>query len=439
MPSSKASEGKKAPGKAKRLEQVVKEASAASNPSLVPKISNMPSGLTKFASKPSASAGIILEGIQRGALPVNKRTTPGYENRVNAQLGIGKYPGKSKLQKIQKRPASKLISVAKGNIAEQNLGNLIAVNQLLQRGNVLGAEVLSQRSKIKPTLSLPETPVPNLAGSAIIDPHQEKYKLVLEDVLSDPSNGQKYYEAIKSGQYDRYEADIVKKALTKARSILLIRPPHVERSITIKRSRKNFQPRDQLEDASHIELPKASDEEEEFLSSGKEEAKDPLFKMIEEATSSDGGGPMFRQYLGNKTIGTLKGILDRSHIQYPARRNGKEFYVNLILETLRKEPTPELFNEVFMPFVSGQGIRVAGRRSRKQNPSTVTTKPKQKPSLDVDNATTKLELILGEIGGGNDSKLMKNQAANLVQYLLLHKQITKEMAKQILTKVFNYK
>jgi hypothetical protein len=438
MPSSKASEGKKAPRKAKRLEQVAKAASTASNPPLVPKISNMPSVVpTKFASKPPISAGLIADAIQHGAMPVNKKTTPGCENRVDAQLDIGKYPGKLPLRKLPKKPGLNLISEAKGEVAAQNLGNLLAVNQLLQRGNVLGAEVLSQRSKIKPTLSLPEKPIPHLSGSAIIDPHQEKYKLVLEDVLSDPSNGQKYYDAIKSGQYDRYEADIVKKALTKARQILLIRPPHVERSITIKRSRKK--PRDQLEAASHIQLPEASEEEEDFLSGGKEEAKDTLFKMIEEATSSDGGGPMFRRYLGNKTIESLKGILDRSHIQYPARRNGKDFYVDLILESLRKDPTPELFNEVFLPFVSGQGIRVAGRRSQKRTPPTVTAKPKQKPSLDVDNATTKLELILGEIGGGNDSKLMKNQAANLVQYLLLHKQITKEMAKQILAKVFNYK
>ena len=65
-----------------------------------------------------------------------------------------------------------------------------------------------------------------------------------------------------------------------------------------------------------------------------------------------------------------------------------------------------------------------------------TSKASYKPSMDVNRAFNRMEILLGEIQLGNDSKQMKNELSDILDYLLLHKEISKSQVMEILNKIF---
>lgn len=375
-----------------RGRKTLKEQSA---PKLVSKISNMPGIVPKqFVSQPGKAPGLLRLAIQKKGTKQRNRTTPGFENLKVARLEHRTGP---KLQRRFPRLAKfSLAGYTKQQDWKRKLGTLFGVNQALAAGNEAGADFIGKRGHEK----APRAPK--------VAPHRQAVSSEVDELVRrfqrDPPLVQDYETALMTpGRFDRVQEAIIRRAIRNFGEAPIPHVPKVAIRPKIPRPPRVTPP------ALSPIFPPASPLTRSS-SSGSEEKMGAMASSASPPTRHD----LERAFRFSYPKSRVQAIADAHGIAWKKKDTQYDIAEKLLA---RYDEDPDAFLQVRL----GSGVRRRGKSG-----------PRRKPTMDEKMAADKLEVALGEVDAGNNSKILKNMIANLVQYLYLHKQIDKAMCRDII-------
>lgn len=393
------------------------------------KHSNISPGV--FASMPGAAPGLQAQAIQMKKTEGPNVPTPGHENIMESILSAG--DGGPTLERQFPRIAKfDLSGLALQQKSSKQIGTLLGVNENLLKGNTSAAEFIQAKNgKVPQGAVEPDSTAlikSNISRSALLD-------RLVKRLEEDPE-----LEELLRAELDNLQSDLsvqdkelIKQALaTRRLPNLPVTTSSLQKLLTGTNQPRIQPPKvaDVVEDLSDF-----SDDEDDAKPSkpapagSSSSVDDPLKKQLARDKETLMIEDNFKTFL-NSNKKTLLAILD--DIGKPEPQSASKPYLQKTLLALYAK-NPGLIAEVIATKLYQQrkaAEATKGMGLRVRQPS----KRVRLPGMDVDYAANRLEVLIGERGAGNDSKLLRNQIASLAQYLYLNQAIDKEMLKSIINK-----
>lgn len=438
------------PGEASSLKQ-------ASAPALIQKISKTPNLIPRrFTSQPGKAPGLIREALLMKAGEHQNKTTPGYEIHRSSYLQQGN-PGPKLSRNLPRLANFSLKSTANRQAALKKLGLLFGTNSALDGGNESGADFIQKQAR-----------------EAVTKSNVER---IIREIEQDPSSIQNYEYQLVHGHLQPQEKQVIRSAIAaiRAQSTLSGRapaapPPPAYRESSARQGYRRTTPLEPLTYLSYLfeeglpsvskgvfaasvpppstnitvpprglqpEIPHLETKTPPRKPGPKERASGGPASASSASSSSSSRGSRYEPQSG--IVGIPYGYRTKADAENDIPRIVAEWGIadpsELIVFHRSGSHHPWF---VRLP-PGGKRVTVArltgvGFRRRKQPLTRRPQRPRRTlpKSLASDQACNDLEVMIGERNSGNDSKIMKNRIADLAQWLLLNKQISKDFCKQIL-------
>jgi hypothetical protein len=348
-------------------------------------------------------------------------------------------------------------------LANNELGTLFGVNDLLAQGNEAGARILSERANREYSLTAPQVRDRNITNK-----QKAKTDFIQRAVIANPDLAIELYANMTNYSID--EQQDIRQALDpiiKLLPRLLKNTPgnpitkQIGRTIETQTNPeqillKKIQP-DEIEnldfsDTFKISRPRTQSVPDINAPPYEEpnQSKDYYKEIIRK-----GAIPFYNEIVSDVSIFNNKDIVRKvfTDINIPETHDIRDFAINIV----NNESTlPELKRKI--KSVKRKIVRRDEKKSQSTPSSSISTssssskkrftlKKKQSNTssgsgisgshdTDFDHAANRVEVILGSIMNGNDSPALKNTLSSLLDYLYFNKQIDKQSVKEILKKVF---